>query len=203
VLTGSHRRRRAAALLVAFLAAGISLLGMHVAEGQASQQQPNCGGFAQPKCATTSTFDDTSTTIEDDVTTTTEDDSGDDSGDEDDDETPTTERQTPTTERVTTTTFAVTTSLDVLVPGDGTAGAESTTTTEKGSAVEGDSGLSDNQLVALIVGGSTALAAAVALLTWRYWRATQPVEIAVEPVSPERGSGGGSGGRTQRSVFLD
>jgi hypothetical protein len=69
----------------------------------------------------------------------------------------------------------VSTSLDVLVPGDGTAGAESTTTTtQTPTTVSSGSGTSDAALLALIVGGLVLLAVAVGILTWRYWLATRP-----------------------------
>jgi uncharacterized membrane protein len=62
---------------------------------------------------------------------------------------------------------------DVLVPGDGTQGAESTTSTT--IAVETtDGGVSDSTIVWLIVGGLVLVALLVAFLTWRYWVATRP-----------------------------
>lgn len=204
-MPGSHRRRCAGALVVAFVSAGIALLGLRAAAAQTPTT--TCSRIFQTDCPTTTTEPST-TTIDDEETTTTAQDRGDYGGDDgSDQETTTTQRRTATTERVTTTTFAVSTSLNLLVPGDGTAGAESTTTTEQGRLVEREGGLSDNQLVALIVGGSTVVGAAVALLTWRYWRATQPVEVPVEPVDPDRGANGGrpsgGSGRTQRSVFYE
>ncbi len=69
----------------------------------------------------------------------------------------------------------MTTSIDLLVPGDGTEGAESTTTTTptpRPSASGG--GTSDGTLLAVIVGGLLLLAVAVSILTWRYWVATRP-----------------------------
>ena len=62
---------------------------------------------------------------------------------------------------------------DVLVPGDGTEGAESTTTTQPELA-SADSGLSDEQLIFVIVAGLAMVALVVGVLTWRYWSATRP-----------------------------
>ncbi|MGK2949464.1 MAG: hypothetical protein ACSLFP_12865 [Acidimicrobiales bacterium] len=94
--------------------------------------------------------------------------------------TSTTVRRTTTTERqvlsTTTTALDVTTSLDVLVPGDGTEGAESTTTTVQTVTRVSSDGTSDGTLIAIIVGGLVALALFVSVLTWRYWAATRPPE---------------------------
>jgi hypothetical protein len=92
---------------------------------------------------------------------------------------PTTARRVPTTAApVTTATLSattVTTHQDLLVPGDGTAGAESTTTTSPtGAQGGGPGGPSDGALLALITGGLVVLAGLVAVLTWRYWVATRP-----------------------------
>jgi hypothetical protein len=205
-VTGPQRRRRARTLVVALLTGllAVVLLGRVPADARPTQtggtQEP-CGGLL-PACTqpgssitsgdVTSTTDDatTSTTDDDDVTTTTDDDATDD-----------TSRQTATTEElVTTTVLRVSTSLDLLVPGDGTAGAESTTTTELVAASGGKGGLSDNQLVALIVSGLALMGTAVGVLTLRYWRATQPVEVPIEPMGREVPR---AKPRTQRSVFLD
>lgn len=95
--------------------------------------------------------------------------------------TSTTVRRTTTTERqvlsTTTTALQVTTSLDVLVPGDGTEGAESTTTTVQMVTRVSSEGTSDGTLIAVIVGGLVALAIFVSVLTWRYWAATRPPEV--------------------------
>lgn len=120
----------------------------------------------QPDCETTTT-EETTTTVED--TTTTEDTT--------DDTTTTTvrarDRNREEVVETTTATVTVTTLNDVLVPGDGTEGAESTTTTgpELASA---DGGLSDEQLILVIVGGLTMVALVVGVLTYRYWAATRP-----------------------------
>jgi hypothetical protein len=68
----------------------------------------------------------------------------------------------------------VTTSINVLVPGDGTEGAESTTTTVQTETRISSTDTSDSTLIALIVGGLVALALFVSILTWRYWAATRP-----------------------------
>ncbi len=92
-------------------------------------------------------------------------------------QTTTTRRTTPTTKRAatTTTTIAVSTSVDVLVPGDGTKGAESTTTTtiQTATKISQEDG-SDRMLIAAVIGGLLVLAAGVGVLTWRYWVATRP-----------------------------
>lgn len=100
--------------------------------------------------------------------------------------TTTTERATVTTaarssattagETATTTTVeTVTTVSNLLVPGDGTDGAESTTTTVVGVAPgTGDGGLSDGTLIALVIAGLLLIALVVSVLTWRYWVATRP-----------------------------
>lgn len=211
-MAAPERRRRARLLVVALVTVlvGTALLGIGPAGARGgrptAQQQctpfPFCQSF--PVSSTSSTGDVTTTTEDDDVTTTTEDDDDVTTTTEeerDEDETETTRDRTPTTEeRVTTTVFRVSTSLDLLVPGDGTEGAESTTTTEAALVSGDDGGLSDNQLVALIVGGLVVLGGAVGTLTWRYWRATEPVEVPLEPISREPQ---GPRARTQRSVFLD
>jgi cobalamin biosynthesis Mg chelatase CobN len=128
-------------------------------------------------CQPTTTVDpapgETSTSL-DDATSTTE------------DVTPTTDEQaqTPTTRRTTsttaeevvstTTTLSVTTSSNVLVPGDGTEGAESTTTTAVPAATVSDSGPSDGTLISLVIAGLVLIAVVVSILLWRYWVATRP-----------------------------
>jgi len=76
----------------------------------------------------------------------------------------------------TSTSLPVATSNDVLVPGDGTEGAESTTTTVATTTVSED-GADDGTLVALVVAGLVLVALAVAVLTWRYWAATRPPPV--------------------------
>lgn len=134
--------------------------------------QDECG-ILDPDCTTTtpSTSEPTSTTVEDttttfeEVTTTTE------------RRTATTDDQPATTEPevvVTTTEAAVTTSSNLLIAGDGTEGAESTTTTVTPVATVSDDGVSDGTLIALVIAGLVAVAALVGVLTWRYWKATRP-----------------------------
>jgi hypothetical protein len=84
---------------------------------------------------------------------------------------------------------------DVLVPGDGSSGAESTTSTTVAPEAT-DGGVSDSTIVWLIVAGLTVVALLVGFLTWRYWIATRPVEssggetpardAATEPERPLR-----------------
>lgn len=87
-------------------------------------------------------------------------------------------RATTTSARATTTTTTVetiTTVTNLLVPGDGTDGAESTTTTLTSTAATvTDDGPSDGTLIALVIAGLLVIAVVVSLLTWRYWVATRP-----------------------------
>jgi len=77
---------------------------------------------------------------------------------------------------ITTTTLGVTTSTNLLVPGDGTEGAESTTTSEATVAISStDDGPSDGTLIGIVVVGLVLIALAVGVLTWRYWLATRPL----------------------------
>lgn len=107
-------------------------------------------------------------------------------------QTTTTARQTATTRAqgtTTTTVETVTTANNVLVPGDGTEGAQSTTTTVATVAAVSDDGPSDATLIALVIAGLLLIALVVAVLTWRYWVATRPPLLE----EPERSrSGGGS-----------
>ncbi len=209
-MAAPERRRRARTLVVALSVAlaAVGILGTVPAQARPNQTGGQCSPFpfcsSIPVSSTSAPDDVTTTTEDDDVTTTTEDDDDVTTTTEDDDRgtTETTRERTPTTEeRVTTTVFQVSTSLDLLVPGDGTEGAESTTTTEAEQLGTGGGGLSDNQLVLLIVSGLSVMGAAVGLLTWRYWKATQPVEVPLEPITREQAQRPAS--RTQRSVFLD
>lgn len=192
-MTPADRRRRTRASVAALLTTLVVLvLGARTAGAEP------CGGALFPPCTTTTEGrDPTTTTTEpvDDTTTTldrgTDLGSSTDSGDEVDGgttgsstrrTTSTTERRSSaTTEEVTSTTDAsvtVSTLNDLLLPGDGTQGAESTTTTQPQVAT-GKSGLSDDQLIGIVVGSLAVLAGVVALLTWRYWSVTRPV--VVEP----------------------
>lgn len=121
-------------------------------------------------CETTTTAESTTTTT---AVTTTE------------ATTSTTERQTTTTAArqtttsraqatTTTTVETVTTANNVLVPGDGTEGAQSTTTTVVTATKVSDGGPSDATLISLVIAGLLLIALVVAVLTWRYWVATRP-----------------------------
>lgn len=68
-----------------------------------------------------------------------------------------------------------TTLRDLLVPGDGSDGAESTTTTSTTVAQAGDDGIDEETQVWLIVGGLVAVALLIGAWTVRYWRRTRPV----------------------------
>ena len=167
------RRARLAALVAAVLLASLTLLiGLAVGPANAvpcdeAGEPAGCNPNEPPAIEASTTTSPTTTTTAESTTTTTYQQT-----------TTTAYRQTATTaERVittTTTTLDVTTSVDVLVPGDGTEGAESTTTTTQTPTTISNEGASDGTLLALIVGGLVALAVAVSILTWRYWAATRP-----------------------------
>ncbi len=168
----SARRRHLVALVLAAL---VGLL-VSVAPGRAVAGAQECDELGLPLGCTASTT--TSTTEAPAETTTTVDDETTTSS-APARTTTTTEDQTTTTERPvvdsTTTTLDVTTSINVLVPGDGTEGAESTTTTTQQTETRiSGGGTSDGTLITLIVGGLLALALFVSVLTWRYWAATRP-----------------------------
>jgi hypothetical protein len=133
----------------------------------ASAQSDECS-LLDPDClaSTTSTTEEETTTTEEETTTTEA-------------------RTTTTREEVTTSTLTITTLHDVLIPGDGTAGAETTTTTAPGS-VTGSSGISDETLIMAIVAALGAVAVIVAVLTWRYWHATRPRIVETPPARPTR-----------------
>jgi cobalamin biosynthesis Mg chelatase CobN len=155
------RRGRLAALGAAGLLAALTLLGSTaLAEDPAADDTTT----TTVPTTTTTTIATTTTTVPTTTTTVRS--------------TATTQRQTATTaervETTTTTTLDVTTSIDVLVPGDGTKGAESTTTTTQTPTTISNDGTSDATLLTLIVGGLVLLAVAVSILTWRYWAATRP-----------------------------
>lgn len=85
----------------------------------------------------------------------------------------------------TVTTAAVSTSVDLLVPGDGTEGSESTITTLQNASDPGsDGGLSDGTLIAVVVAGLLLVSLAMGLLTWRYWAATRPGPRGPDPSAP-------------------
>lgn len=93
--------------------------------------------------------------------------------------TTTTARQSSNTVAPTTTTLPPTTS-NILVPGDGTDGAESTTTTLATATKVSDGGPSDGTLIGLVIAGLVLVAVAVAILTWRYWLATRPPPLGAQ-----------------------
>ncbi len=158
-MSGARRAR-----LVALAVAALLSVPVMVAPAVAGPLDPcspdNDTSTTLPTCVSTST---TATTIATTTSTTVV-------------QTTTTQRQVVTTEEPapeTTTTLEVTTSQDLLVPGDGTEGAESTTTTATPTRISNE-GTSDGTLLALIVGGLVLLALVVSVLTWRYWVATRP-----------------------------
>ena len=163
----ASRRRGAAVLALTVLLAALALLTVarHV-DAQVLCQDPDTG--ALEPCETTTT-EETTTTVEETTTTEEEDEPEDTVAPEEDDE-----------EVVTQSTLTVTTLRNILIPGDGTEGAESTTTTEKALA-SGTDGLSDETLILLVVGGLGLVTAVVGVLTWRYWHATRPTVAQARP----------------------
>ena len=170
------RRRGTLALLAGSLLSIVMLLlttGASTATGQACEPlvTPGCDTTTIPD-PTSSSSDTTATTVEATTSSTAL-------------ETTTTRRPSSTTERqpiataATPTTIAVSTSQNVLVPGDGTEGAESTTTTtvQTATTISSQDG-HDRMLISLVIAGLLLLAVAVAVLTWRYWAATRPPLVA-------------------------
>jgi hypothetical protein len=164
----TRARRGRLAALAATAVAAVVVLGTTPSGGQ--EGGPCVPPIDCPSSTTTPTSETTTTFVET-TTTFTE---------------TTTTFQAPTTEEVvqtsTSSTLDVATSQDVLVPGDGTEGAESTTTTTAVPTTIADDQADDGPLLALIVGGLLLLAVAVGILTWRYWAATRP------PLLPAVGS---------------
>jgi hypothetical protein len=77
---------------------------------------------------------------------------------------------------------------NLLVPGDGTEGAQSTTTTTvEPVSTSSDGGLSDGTLIGIVVAGLVLIAIAVAVLTWRYWMATKPAPVDAPRRRPAAG----------------
>ena len=177
-VTASPRRRHLVALLLAALVGVLSFLLPGVAaagRGSISAPVGECPPVTLEPCPpvettepTTTSSETTSTTLVETTTTAPPQQTTSTS----------TVRRTTTTERQvvasTTTTLNVTTSINLLVPGDGTEGSESTTTTLQTQTRISGGGTSDGTLIALIVGGLLALAVFVSVLTWRYWAATRP-----------------------------
>ena len=92
-----------------------------------------------------------------------------------------------------------TTVANLLVPGDGTEGAQATTTTTAPSPGEGSSADDENRLIWMIIAGLAGVAVLVAVLTWRYWLLTRPGLVlegdeAGEAGEVRRGGGPGHGG---------
>lgn len=75
------------------------------------------------------------------------------------------------------------TSRDLLVSGDGSEGAQSTTTTSTTLvevAAEGDT-LDEETRIWLVVAGLVVVAVLIGVWTWRYWVRTKPAVVADEP----------------------
>jgi hypothetical protein len=167
------RRGRLPALAASSLLVVATLLAL----AELGSAGPSCGDPPADPCdttttTTTTTAPTTTTTFQETTTTFVQ--------------STTTRGQTPTSEVVvqttTSTSLDVSTSQDVLVPGDGTKGAESTTTTTETPTTISNDDTSDGALLALIIGGLVMLAVVVGILTWRYWVATRP------PLMPAVGS---------------
>lgn len=122
----------------------------------------------EPSTTTTTDVVESSTTTERTTTTTT-----------------TPSRQTTTTRSTqgaaTATTTTVVSTRNLLVPGDGTEGAQLTTTTEGPASASGSSGPSDSTLIALMIFNLLLIATVVGVLTRRYWRATEPPSLPRNP----------------------
>jgi hypothetical protein len=211
-------RRRATALTLACLAAAVLALGPGAGPATATPAQidcvvnpnaPECQQQPTTTLAPTTTepepVDPSPTTTEPETTTTTE-----PAGVAPTVTTapPSTARPVPTTAAPVETTTTepattLTTRSNLLVPGDGTHGAESTTTTVRTETrVQGGSGPSDGTLIALIIGGLVVVAALVGALTFRYWRATAPGAAGprADGATEDAGSARGAGITTTRSA---
>ncbi|HJR25708.1 MAG TPA: hypothetical protein VJ804_09555 [Acidimicrobiales bacterium] len=160
-MTPAASRRRGAAVLALTVLLSVLALWTTTRSGAAQVFCEQEDGTFVP-CDITTTTEETTTSVEE--TTTTEDDV---------DDTDTTEGTVEPEELVTEPSVTVSTLRNVLIPGDGTEGAENTTTTSK-TLASGTDGLSDETLILLVVGGLGMVAAVVGLLTWRYWTATRP-----------------------------
>jgi hypothetical protein len=179
VTTAADRRRRPLALALVALVLAV-VLGLALRSPAAHAACP----IADPLCDTpgTSGTIETTTTLFDATPTI-------DTSDTVRHTTSTTARRTTATTEPTTTTqrsVTVSTTHDLLVPGDGTEGAETTTTTIERVAV-GKEGLSDDQLIVLVVAGLAVMSLAMGLLTWRYWSATRPIGEERRPSHAGRG----------------
>jgi hypothetical protein len=87
-----------------------------------------------------------------------------------------------------------TTVANLLVPGDGTEGAQATTTTTAPQPDEGSSADDENRLIWMIIAGLGAVAVLVAVLTWRYWLLTRPgLVLEGEEAEDVRRGGAGPG----------
>ncbi|MGQ0431278.1 MAG: hypothetical protein ACT452_02590 [Microthrixaceae bacterium] len=172
-MTGRRRGRGAAALVVAL---GMSaVLGIPFgAQASAAPVQDCPTPIPGDPCPSTTTEPSTTTTAEvvESSTTTQR-------------PTTTTSRQTtttrPTQAAATATTTTIISTSNLLVPGDGTEGAQLTTTTEARSRAGGSSGPSDSTLIGLMIFNLLLIATVVGVLTRRYWRATEPPPLPRNP----------------------
>ena len=129
----------------------------------------------EAEAPTTTEAEPTTTTVRRTTTTVDDLEDLDDELDEVDDESTTTTEETTTTIR------------DLLVPGDGSAGAESTTTSTTAppeQASSTTSGISEETMIWLIVAGLVAIALLIGLWTVRYWRQTRPTPVLPGPDDP-------------------
>jgi len=86
-----------------------------------------------------------------------------------------------------------TTVNNLLVPGDGTEGAQATTTTTAPQPDEGSSADDENRLIWMIIAGLAGVAVLVAVLTWRYWLLTRPGLVLEGEDGDDVQPGGGLG----------
>ncbi len=161
-------------------------LGCVLAPGAAGAQSDPCP-VSNPLCHSTIPTEPTTSTTRFELTTTTS--TFDGTVPRESTSTTVRRRATSTQEPTSTTARSVTVSTvnDLLIPGDGTKGAESTTTTVA-SLAKAKGGLSDDQLIVLVVIGLALVALVFGILTWRYWSATRPrLEEPARPVRSGRG----------------
>jgi len=182
VTSGARRTGRTVALAVSTILAAAFLLFLRSPATTGAAPADHCTGPTSVPCTPETTLPSTTTTIAETTstteasTTTTE------------APTSTTRRATSTTqERATTTTLSPSTSVDVLVPGDGTAGADQTTTTQVTATRISSGGPSDGTLISLVIVGLLLIAGVVSVLTWRYWVATRPPLLDADPRSVRPG----------------
>ncbi|CAN5782008.1 hypothetical protein BH23ACT2_BH23ACT2_17750 [soil metagenome] len=97
-----------------------------------------------------------------------------------------------------TATTAPETGLDPVPDVDEAPGVTDDPTSEEGDGAGGSTVAAENRRIWLVVGGLVAVALALSLLTFRYWRHTRPVPVdSRSPQSPRRS---GWGDHSRRAV---